>query len=308
MDFQQKFEPKGRRIIHGAGQSPEQFKKYWHAVGDYKPLMYMQYIRLGEIKEKLLEKIEMMESISPTLCLQLGFNLKPRNEQEKCKEIAQECYDEELMQLIELLKNLKNPVFLRIGYECNDPAHNYHPHQFILAWRYIVDAFRKHQVNNVAMVWSVCTAFNRTVSELMRYYPGDAYVDWFSDDLFGVRHFTEKNNPAIITEHFYREAERHRKPMMIGESSAVHSGVDKGEKSWDAWFKPYFQWIASHPNVKAFCYINWDWGKDWKQPAWGNCRIEENTDIQEHYTQELSSSKYLHHQRIKTFLNQVYDT
>ncbi len=306
MGFQQKFEPKGCKIIHGAGQSPEQFKKYWDVVGNYKPLIYMEYVRLGEVKEKLLKKIEIMHSISPNLCLQLGFNLKPRNEKEKCKEVSEGHYDDELLSLIKTLKDLKNPVFLRIGYECNDPTHNYNPQHFILSWKYIVDTFRKHHVTNVAMVWSVCTAFNRDLGELMNYYPGNDYVDWFSDDLFGARHFTEKNNLKIITEDFYKESKKHKKPMMIGESSAAGIGVDKGKESWDGWFKPYFQWIHSHPNVKAFCYINWDWGKDWKQPEWGNCRIEENVYVQEKYLQELSRSEYIHNRDMKTFLKQVY--
>ena len=202
MNFNQKFEPKGNKVIHGAGQSFEQFKNYWDAVEDNRPLIYMAYNKINEVREKLPRKIKEMCVIDENLCLQLGLSLKPKGEKEKCKEIVQSRYDSEIKALIEILNNFKNPVFLRIGYECNNPTHSYNPQDFIEAWRYIVTKFRDYRVNNVAFVWSVCTAFTRSMDKIMEYYPGDEYVDWFSDNLFGVRHFTEKNNPKIITEAF----------------------------------------------------------------------------------------------------------
>ena len=129
----------------------------------------------------------------------------------------------------------------------------------------------------------------------MNYYPGDEYVDWFSDDLFGVRFFTGRNNPKIITKAFCVEAEKHKKPLMIGESSPAKVGVDNGEESWNKWFKLYFEWISKHPIIKAFCYINWDWGKDWKKPDWLNGRIEENEVVLKNFLNELKKDRYLHH-------------
>lgn len=295
MDFNQKFEPKGNKVIHGAGQSLEQFKKYWNAVEEYKPLIYMEYIKINEIREKLPRKLKAMNEIDKKLYLQLGLNLKPREEKEKCKEIAQGQYDEDIDFLIKSLKDFNNPVFLRIGYECNDPTHLYNSKNFIDAWKYIVRRFRANNLVNIAFIWSVCTAFSRNMEEIMKYYPGDEYVDWFADDLFGVRHFTEKNNPNIITDDFCREAEKHKKPLMIGESTPAKIGVDGGKESWDIWFEPYFKWISDHPVIKAFCYINWDWSKDWKNPTWLNGRIEENDIVRMKYIEELKKSKYLHY-------------
>ncbi len=297
LDFNQKFEPRGNKVIHGAGQSPEQFRKYWDAVEDYKPLIYMTYNKINEVREKLSRKLKEMRVIYRNLCLQLGLNLKPKGEKEKCKEITEGKYDEEILELIKIVKNYKNPVFLRIGYEFNNPTHNYSPKDFISAWKYIVDLFRKNKVKNIAFVWNCCTAFTRDIKKIMEFYPGDEYVDWFSDNLFGVRHFTEKNNPKIITEAFCNEAEKHKKPLMIGESSPAKIGVDRGEESWNEWFKPYFGWISEHSVIKAFCYINWDWGKDWKQPEWLNGRIEENEIVRKNYVKELSKPYYIHNKK-----------
>jgi len=294
MYFGQKFEPPSRKALHGAGQSPEQFKKYSNAVGKYKPIIYMVYNRINDIKEKFKKKIDEAKKISPDLMLQIGLNLKVKKIGEQCEQILKGKYDREILELIKIIKKYKKPVFLRIGYEFNNPTHNYNPKDFISAWRYIVDLFRKNNVENVAFVWNCCTAFTRNIKEIMEFYPSDSYVDWFSDNLFGVRHFTEIDNPKIITEDFLKKAEKHKKPVMIGESSPAEMGVDKGKESWEGWFKPYFKWIKEHPIIKAFCYINWDWGKDWKQPEWLNGRIEENEEVRKRYVKELSKSRYIH--------------
>ncbi|MCK5150143.1 hypothetical protein KAJ87_04425 [Candidatus Pacearchaeota archaeon] len=294
MYFGQRFEPPSGNVLHGAGQSPEQFKKYCKVMGEYKPVIYMVYNRVNEIREKLKKKVDEAKKISPGLMLQIGLNLKIKKIGEQCKQISKGKYDKEILELIKIIKKYKKPVFLRIGYEFNNPTHNYEPKDFSFAWRYIINLFRKKGVKNIAFVWNCCTAFTRNIKEIMEFYPGDEYVDWFSDNLFGVRHFTEINNPKIITKDFLKEAEKHGKPVMIGESSAQGIGVEKGVESWNEWFKPYFKWIRDHPVIKAFCYINWDWGKDWKLPEWGNCRIEENEKVKKRYIKEVSKSKYIH--------------
>ena len=306
MDFKEKFEPKGNYVLHGAGQSPNQFKKYWEIMENRKPIIYMEYIKFNEVKDKLIKKLDNMKKISKNLCLQLGLNLKPRDQDEKLEEISKGFYDDNLLFLIRELRKLKNPVFLRIGYECNDPTHNYNPEHYVKAWRHIVNLFRKEKINNVAFVWNCCSAFTRDINDLMKYYPGDEYVNWFSDDLFGVKHFTEKDNPQIITKNFLEEAQKHKKPVMIGESTPAKIGVNNGKKSWNEWFKPYFKWIEDHPIIKAFCYIDWDWEKDWKQPEWGNGRIEENKEVMEMYLKEMSKKRYIHNEGIKKLLNKVY--
>ena len=96
---------------------------------------------------------------------------------------------------------------------------------------------------------------------------------------------------------------------MIGESTAAEVGVLDGEKSWDNWFKPYFEWIGKHKQIKAFCYINWDWIKDktWGSPGtWGNCRIEENEIVRKKFVRELGNPKYIHNQKMEDFLGKVY--
>jgi len=283
---------KEREIIHGAGQSPNAFKKYCGAVGRFKPKIYMFYLRIDTLKEKLPEKIKEMQGFSKKISAQIGLNLKSKKKGKQIKEILEGVYDSNLIFLAKSLKELKNISYLRIGYEFNNPTHDYNPGEFVRVWNYIARFFREEKANNVKFVWNCCTAFNKDILELMPYYPGDENVNWFGDDLFGVKSF--KDNNQKITENFYKLSEIHKKPFMICESSAIRTGVLEGQKSWDAWFKPYFKWIKNHSNVKAFCYIDWDWAKDWKQPEWGNCRIEENKIVRKKYVQELKKPIYEH--------------
>ena len=288
VDFNQKLEPKGNKILHGAGQSPEQFKKYWNAVEKYKPAIYMEYVRLDEIKKKLGKKIKKMLNISEDLIPQIGLNLKSKTKGTICKEVANGEYDSEIIHLIKKLKKLKGS-FVRVGYEF-DHAKRYNPKEFVEAWKHITNLIKKNNAENIATVWCACPYPGTEKVEL--YYPGDDYVDWFGVDIFSAKSFKDNNN--LLVENFLRLAEKHKKPIMIGESSPAKTGVDKGKESWDEWFKPYFKWIHTHAIIKAFCYIDWDWGKDWKQPEWLNGRIEENEEVRKRYVKELSKSFYLH--------------
>lgn len=235
MDFRQKFEPKGDKIIHGAGQSLETFSNYWNAVEKFKPIIYMTYVRINKIEE-WSEKIKEEIKKFPNLILQIGLNFKVKDESEKTKEIVQGKYDKEIDCLAKKIKEIKNPVFIRIGYEFNEP-NKYKPQDFISAWRYVVIRLKDKEVNNFASVWCACTAFNENIKEVMEYYPGDDYVDWFGNDLFAVKNF--KNNKIEITEDFCKVAKKHKKPLMIGESSPARTGVDRGQESWDDWFWNY---------------------------------------------------------------------
>jgi len=50
MDFNQKFEPKGNKVIHGAGQNIRTFSNYWNAIGKNKPIIYMTYVKIEKIQ------------------------------------------------------------------------------------------------------------------------------------------------------------------------------------------------------------------------------------------------------------------
>lgn len=300
VDYKQKFEPKGNKIIHGAGQSMEAFTNYCNAVGKYKPLIYMTYVKMKNMDAWVEKMNEEMKSF-PNVILQIGFNFLIDGK-DATKEISEGKYDKELEKFFKTLLEIDRPIFIRLGYEF-DKKEKYNPKYFIKAWKYVVDKCRKEKVNNIAKVWCACPYNGTYPVEL--YYPGDDYVDWFGVDVFTKSAFTYSG-----VEDFLKLAERHKKPVMVGESTPARTGVDKGEESWNEWFEPYFKWIKKHPVIKAFCYINWDWVKDWKNPTsfahWLNGRIHENEIVRKHYVKELSNPRYIHNQPIKEFLKKVY--
>jgi beta-mannanase len=299
MDYKQKFEPIGNKVIHGAGQSIEMFKEYWKALENNKPIIYMTYTKMQKM-DTWVDRIQKEISLFPNLILQIGFNFTVDKE-DATKDIYQGKYDYKLNQLFEVIKKFGNPVFLRLGYEF-DKKDKYNPNNFVKAWQYIVDKYRKEKNINIANVWCACPY--KGTSPVKPYYPGDNYVDWFGIDIFSKRHFANSKN--LQTEKFLELAKKHKKPMMIGESSPARTGVDKGQKSWDEWFKAYFEWIENHPIIKAFCYINWDWEKDWKTPEWLNGRIHENEIVKNNFIKELKNPRFIHNQKISDFLNKVY--
>lgn len=288
MNFNQKFEPKGNKILHGAGQSPETFVNYWEAVEDYKPTIYMTYIKFQNL-DIWIKKIKKEIKKYPKIMLQIGLNLRIDGK-DRTKEISKGKYDKELKKLGDTIKSLGSLTFIRIGYEF-DAKERYKPKNYIACFRYITSYFRENKIENIATVW--CSCPYPGTEQFEPYYPGDKYVDWFGIDIFGAQLF--KNNIYEPIEKFLKMAIKHKKPVMIGESSAIKIGMENGEKIWKEWFKPYFKFIKNYPQIKAFCYINYDWGKDWKTPKWKNSRIEENEDVRKRYVKELSNPIYINY-------------
>lgn len=294
VNFNQKFEPEGNKVIHGAGQNLETFSNYWEAVENYKPLIYMTYAKIPKI-QNWIEKIKIESKKFPNLMLQIGLKLLDADGKDKTSDVLAGKYDEDLDNFFKTIKELEKPSFIRIGYEF-DKMGKYDAKNFVKAWKYIVDKFRKAGVDNVAAVWCACPYKGTDTVE--KFYPGDDYVDWFGIDVFSARHF--KGSQYKPVEDFLELAKKHKKPVMVGESTAAGVGVLNGEKSWEDWFKPFFKWIHNHKQIKAFCYINWDWliDKTWGSPGtWGNCRIENNEIVRKNYIKELSKPCYIHNKK-----------
>lgn len=304
MDFNQKFEPKGNKVIHGAGQQfPKDFRDYWNAVGEYKPLLYMTYIEIKWPDENWFKIIKKEIKEFPNVMLQIGLSMTneveegPQSHYEH--DVATGKYDSKIDDFCKGIKGLGIPTFVRLGYEFNGLSWNgYLPKTYIKAWKHFVDRIRKNNINNIAIVWCYCPEGEKNYQD---YYPGDNYVDWWAIDIFSSDYFKDP-----FTEKFMQDAEKHKKPVMIGESSARYVGTLDGQKSWDNWFKPYFEWIENHPIVKAFCYINWNWSKHKHWKNWGDCRISRNEIVKKKYLEEISKPKYIHNQPVAKFLKKIY--
>jgi hypothetical protein len=211
-----------------------------------------------------------------------------------------------------------DPVFLRIGLEMNGAWNGYTPWVFPRAYRKLVEGLRARGVTNIATVWcyepDAPADFADSAEEGWKWYPGDDVVDWFGLDPFPASHFdpslpdTASGGRGDITEKgkselFLQFAEARGKPVYLNETTAHSvfitpdaddSGHADGMADWAAWFEPWFEFLALHPNIKAFNYINLDWTPYDQWSHWGDARLEINSYISANWISELSDPKFLH--------------
>jgi hypothetical protein len=200
-------------------------------------------------------------------------------------EIAQGEYDESIKELAVLLGEMKIPIFLRPGYEFGGNGFGQHASKkyWIDAWKKIYTIFKNEGVRNVAFVWNTLDAH-----DFIEYYPGDEYVDWWA-----INVFTNDADEDDFINTFIKKAERHRKPVMIAESTPRYIGSVQGEKSWEIWYKPYFNLISRYRYVKAFCYINASW-KNFPDKSFNfDSRIQNNEFVATKYREILSDQKFI---------------
>ena len=291
-------------VLHGAGQGEENttFLEYSEVVGKSKPVVYMAYVSLSKTVDELYKKGKYMryqlKSVPADVCVQLGvsFNGKTSNGEKVDSLTALGLYDMRIDTIISIMKSFNRPLYVRIGFECEGKWNGYRPEYYKTVFKKITEKMRQADVN-AATIW--CAAGGSAgfipMNQLLSYYPGDEWVDWWGIDVFSANEFT---NPSLAT--FFNTAKEHKKPVMIGETTPRYVGVKEGEKSWEKWYRPFFDMIYNYPQIKAFCYINWDWAywgekyghKDWVK--WGDCRIEQDDYVMEQYVKELKCDLFIH--------------
>jgi hypothetical protein len=161
-------------------------------------------------------------------------------------EVASGKFDGSIDTLCRGIRDLGHPVILRIGYEFNGEAWNgYKSESYKAAFRRIARKIRDLKLE-CATCWDA-SANAGTLGNVMDFYPGDEWVDWWGINLFLPSEFTD---PAV--GRFMADARARGKPVLIGESTPRSVGVLKGASSWKAWFRAVLRtFIAAHPGVKV---------------------------------------------------------
>ena len=291
-------------ILHGAGQDPQSYREYsaLFPAGN-RPLMLMTYITVTGGPEKVLQwRNEVQEALSSLqgqeTQLQIGLNLTTGNDDGSgaARVVATGAYDEAINAFVDSLGEFGVPSFVRIGYEFEGSWNGYTPEGFVSAFKYITDRIRERGLDDIATVWCAAggSAGFIAFEQLMQYYPGDEYVDWWGVDVFSPE---EIGTPWL--GEFYDLAAQRRKPVMLGEVTPRFVGADKGWESWTRWFKPFFEMVRAHPEIKAISYINWDWvywsdelGFGWHD--WEDARLQRDEVVQALYVEELSHPIWKH--------------
>lgn len=212
-------------------------------------------------------------------------------------------HDSNILDLAELCKALRKPIYIRFGYEF-DGAHNaYPPEKYIAAYKYFVDLMREEGVTNVAYVWhswGVGAYYDSQnypdqypvidqVATQELWYPGDDYVDWVALSIFGTGWGNLATNGTI--QYLIEFAESHDKPIMLAETAAIKTSGQQ-DPNWvipnSQWFQNVFNLIEDNPSIKAFTYINVDWEGDNPSDTWGDTRIQEaSTDVRNYWLSKI---------------------
>lgn len=279
-----KFTPPNGQVLLFVGQDIDSIADYVKAVGTV-PAGFMCYTSLQGLEglDELadpgggIQHASVLVEKYPNTALQIGLYMV--NELEAT---AAGRLDENIDKLGDWIKKADRPVFLRIGYEFDLPDNHYDAKQYVAAFRYIVDRFRKNGVNNVAYVWH-SYAQGRTPDKMMEWYPGDDYVDWV-----GASYFNQfPKFIAVVSD----VAAKVNKPFMLAETSSWYI---KNETQREIFFKRLFAMIdADH--VSALCYINANWNDQpmWQSQNYGDGRVQPYATVFDVWMQETSKSMFL---------------
>jgi hypothetical protein len=296
-----KHEPE-KGILHGAGQDYTGFSDYAYTLGKKQyPLIYMNYTGLTSSKEQIeawgVQLQNDLGRLPKDVVPQIGLNMTGGNDNGSGKtvEIARGDYDAQIVAFAQAVKNSGRKSFVRIGYEFEGLWNGYNAQGYVDAFIKITAELRRVDAN-AATVW--CSGGGSAGfmdwDKLVKYYPGDEWVDWWGIDIFSPEEITDQRLIA-----FFNKANEDKKPVMIGETTPRYVGTLDGKVSWDKWFRPYFEMLYANPQIKATCYINWDWvywsnklGFGWQD--WKDGRIEKNETVKEGYIQEMKKPIFIH--------------
>ena len=170
-------------------------------------------------------------------------------------------YDDHLMEMAGWLSALGDrAIFLRIGYEFDQPSSLYKQEHFTNVFRYVRAYLEEKEVDNVTFVWHAM-GDQMTNEDLEAWYPGDDAVDWIGFSYYYPNDMHREINFALA----------HNKPIFLASATPVLSirgqskrtilaYPDDGLEARNNWFTPLFQLLDEYPDViRAITYVHSNW-------------------------------------------------
>ena len=242
-----------------------------------------------------------MEGNAPRLAI--GLSLTEEGASGGLKQIGEGRFDPEIRHLAGFIRKVREPVFLRVGYEFDGVWNQAYEDRaaYIAAWRRIVDLIRREGADNAVFVWQgsaspIDDLIERRHEDPADWYPGDRYVDWVAlswflspDERPVVPHAYPPPTARELANEIVEFGRAHGKPVMIAELAPQGFDLTRLTKSnispiwdgpagggveqlravdiWNRWYSPMFAFLDEHRDVvDAIAYIDADWDR---QPMWG---------------------------------------
>lgn len=162
------------------------------------------------------------------------------------------------------LKDSDMPVFLRFASEMNGDWTRYNgdPEKYIEKWRLVHDVMAE-EAPNVMMVWTVFTFPQETI---LKYYPGDEYVDWVGVNIYNVvyhnnnlKHRADHEDPLELLDYVY-DTFSERKPIQISEYGATHFTITDNKEHVEFAIEKITRMYKGiknkYPRVKSIFYFD----------------------------------------------------
>jgi hypothetical protein len=187
-------------------------------------------------------------------------------------------------------RNWGHPFFLRMDHEMNgdwypwsEVVNGNSQGQYVRAWRHVHDIFTQLGATNVTWVWCINREYPGS-QPLDGLYPGDAYVDWVSADIYN-RYPTQWQSFYDLFRPGYDRLVTiaPSKLIMIAETSSIEEGGSKAN-----WITEQLggSMASNFPRVKALVWFNWvKNGLNWT--------IESSTSAQSAFHNAIASPYYL---------------
>ncbi|KAB1910891.1 MULTISPECIES: glycoside hydrolase family 26 protein [unclassified Micromonospora] len=162
-------------------------------------------------------------------------------------------YDALIRQRAADVKEFGVPVLLRYRWEMDRPnlaASMHSPEDYVAAWKHVRAIFTEVGVTNAAWVWCPhADGFAEPDRDAAAYYPGDDQVDWLCADVYPG---PEWNSFTDRMDHFMAFAQKHPRPVVIGEFGLTQEGRPGQRADWMREVGPY---LKKHPQIKAAVYF-----------------------------------------------------
>lgn len=181
--------------------------------------------------------------------------------------VVVERYELWVEELVRYLKSTRRHVFLRIGYEFDNPFFGYQPEAYIAAFRAIKLKINELRAYNIATVWQASgypaaeplfftpdplpLIYDPTDPQhWQRWYPGDKYVDWTAISFFYGKSYDQHqwhpscerskviSSPEAIRDTLLDFARERGKPVMIPEASPAGYDLENLSASCISGFTP----------------------------------------------------------------------